>query len=259
VYVPAYPALGRTVTDGELHVDGVPLTETAFAEDPRHAARSSSVIDLFEGIAPAVVVRSPGELASRLTPRTTSSDRRVPSSPILVCDAGSDGDLDGIAAVLRAAPTRPMVAGSGGFASRWVDDLPGTRGRRPRLPRAANPIVVSGSRHPASARQVDAARRAGVACVVPADATGRRPDDVARALAASAARRIDTVDPDVVILFGGDTAAAVLGELGCDALTPLGELLPGVPVSTWDGVTVVTKAGGFGDDDVVATVMEALR
>ena len=43
------------------------------------------------------------------------------------------------------------------------------------------------------------------------------------------------------------------------ALTPFGEVLPGVPVSTWDGVTVVTKAGGFGDDDVVATVMEALR
>ena len=154
---------------------------------------------------------------------------------------------------------QPMVAGSGGYASRWVAGLPGGHGRRPALPRAGNPIVVSGSRHPASERQVDAARRAGVACVVPAGTAGRRPDDVARALAASAARHIDTVAPDVVILFGGDTAAAVLDELGCAALTPLGEVRPGVAVSTWDGLTIVTKAGGFGDDDVVATVMEALR
>ena len=259
VYVPAYPALGRTVVRGELHVDGVPLTETAFAEDPRHAARSSSVIDLFEDIAPAVVVGSANELALELSTMTRRATGAGVPSPILVCDAESDLDLDGIAGVVRAASSRPTIAGSGGFASRWVADLPGRHGRPPGLPRAMNPIVVSGSRHPASARQVDAARRAGVACVVPADATGRRPDDVARALAASAARRIDTVAPDVVILFGGDTAAAVLGELGCGALIPLGEVLPGMPVSTWDGLTIVTKAGGFGDDDVVAAIMEALR
>ena len=259
VYVPAYPSLGRTVTAGELHVDGVPLTESAFADDPRHAASTSSVVGLFEGLASATVVGSATDLERALSSVSVSpAGAAGPLSSVLVCDALADDDLDRIAAVLRAAPVRPLVAGAGGFAARWVGDVPGKSGRRPKLPRARNPLVVSGSRHPASERQVDTARRSGIPCVTPAEVIGRRPEDVARALAASALRRIDTTAPDVLVLFGGDTATAVLGALGCTVLTPLGEVRPGVPVSTWERMTIVTKAGGFGDDDVVASIMEAL-
>jgi len=51
-----------------------------------------------------------------------------------------------------------------------------------------------------------------------------------------------------IILSGGDTAYAVLKQLGLDRLRIVGEVEPGVPVLGTDkGVKVVTKAGGFGD------------
>src|SRR6266576_1991127 len=42
-YAPAYPALGRTVTQGLLYVDGVPVAEPEYAFDPLNPVRASSV------------------------------------------------------------------------------------------------------------------------------------------------------------------------------------------------------------------------
>ena len=47
IYVPAYPAVGRTVRGGCLFVHGMPLAETPFATDPRQPVRGSRVADLF--------------------------------------------------------------------------------------------------------------------------------------------------------------------------------------------------------------------
>ena len=43
VYAPAYPRMGRTVRAGRLYVDGVPVSETAFARDPLDPVRESAV------------------------------------------------------------------------------------------------------------------------------------------------------------------------------------------------------------------------
>lgn len=51
---------------------------------------------------------------------------------------------------------------------------------------------------------------------------------------------------------GGETAYAILRDQGCGALDVLGEVLTGVPVARCidTGMTVVTKSGGFGTDDL---------
>src|SRR5579862_5186705 len=41
-YIPAYPALGRTVKNGALLVRGVPVHETSFSADPLNPVRNSS-------------------------------------------------------------------------------------------------------------------------------------------------------------------------------------------------------------------------
>jgi len=41
--VPHNPSRGRTIVDGHYRIDGVPLHQTAFANDPEHPARSSDV------------------------------------------------------------------------------------------------------------------------------------------------------------------------------------------------------------------------
>ena len=68
--------------------------------------------------------------------------------------------------------------------------------------------------------------------------------------------------PGAVVLTGGATARAVCHRLGVTALRVRGELEPGVPVGTlqdgpWHGVTVVTKAGGFGGPDTLLDVARA--
>ena len=63
---------------------------------------------------------------------------------------------------------------------------------------------------------------------------------------------------DTSIVFGGDTAFALLDAIGWTELTPLGEIAPGVPVSRTGDLQVVTKAGGFGPVNVLTTIKEAL-
>jgi len=48
VYLPAYPKLGRTVRDGELRVDGRPVSQTAFASDRWNPVRESHIPTLLQ-------------------------------------------------------------------------------------------------------------------------------------------------------------------------------------------------------------------
>ncbi len=62
------------------------------------------------------------------------------------------------------------------------------------------------------------------------------------------------------MVFGGDTAFAVLTALGIRGLRPLGEVCQGVVISQPLGdprrsdLRLVTKAGGFGPEDLVARI-----
>lgn len=68
----------------------------------------------------------------------------------------------------------------------------------------------------------------------------------------------DVVEPlltvaSTVVLTGGETAHAVLRRSGVEALHIIGELEPGVVLSTVPGrdLSVITKAGSFGDNQVL--------
>jgi len=67
-----------------------------------------------------------------------------------------------------------------------------------------------------------------------------------------------------LVLTGGDTAEAVLGQLAIRELQLLEEALPGVPLSRpcwgrWRGLAVLTKAGAFGGEDTLWRCGEYLR
>jgi uncharacterized protein YgbK (DUF1537 family) len=72
------------------------------------------------------------------------------------------------------------------------------------------------------------------------------------------------VPPSALVLTGGDTARGVCGALGTFALDVRREVAPGVPLNQlqggrWDGLPVVTKAGGFGDLETLARVVYELE
>jgi 4-hydroxythreonine-4-phosphate dehydrogenase len=64
-----------------------------------------------------------------------------------------------------------------------------------------------------------------------------------------------------LVVTGGETARAVLTHAGVDQLVVCGELEPGVVWSRVPGraLSVVTKAGAFGDPGVLVRCIEAVN
>ena len=66
-----------------------------------------------------------------------------------------------------------------------------------------------------------------------------------------------------LVLTGGDTAYSVLTALGATEISVHGEMEPGVPNGTIDGgiadgIPIVTKAGGFGDDTTLTRALNSI-
>ena len=64
-----------------------------------------------------------------------------------------------------------------------------------------------------------------------------------------------------LVIAGGDTAFDVLRSLGASSIDVLGEVETGVPYGLLNGgiapgVTLITKAGGFGDSQTLARTLE---
>ena len=67
-----------------------------------------------------------------------------------------------------------------------------------------------------------------------------------------------------LVLVGGDTAINILEALGAGGVVLEGEVLPGIPFGRLvggklDGLRVVTKAGGFGDQDALVEAINHLK
>jgi len=223
-FTPAYPKLGRTVVNGHLLVDGVPVNGTPFRLDPTHPARGSHVGEMLGGFR--------------------------------VFDAESDEDLTRIArAAVQASSS--IMAGSGGLARAAAALLPITRSAPQKLPGAETPIVISGSMHAISAEQL---RHAGSWPVIECSrfSTGLA---ALESLTQATLERIDSVD--TMIVFGGDTARSLINALNVREIEPIGEALPGVPVSRINAggrpLTLITKAGGFGGPYLLPQLAAALH
>ena len=75
---------------------------------------------------------------------------------------------------------------------------------------------------------------------------------------------LDHVPVRNLILTGGDTAIGVCEKLGIHQLTIVEELLPGIPLSVGQyrdhfEVNLVTKAGGFGEENTLYTLFQHLE
>jgi uncharacterized protein YgbK (DUF1537 family) len=114
--------------------------------------------------------------------------------------------------------------------------------------------VVNGSLHPASAAQIAFARARncfdGGWRLFDSDPGGggseraRRTGELVRS-----ALEISPVD--ALIVFGGDTAFGIHRALGGQPFESWGEVSPGVPLSRCGGLFWITKAGGFGPENIL--------
>ncbi len=250
VLCPAFPGQHRTVVDGAVLVDGVPVSQSAAALDPVTPRTISDLTRIVPGaVRGAVGQGGPG--------------RR------LVVDAASDRDLDVLAAELAGAGPAVVVVGSGGLAAalgrvwssrhRPVPEMPAVLGRT---------LLAISSLHPVTAGQLHHLRSHPVADEVDVLTThAERPTSPAAVAASLAERVADALGAhahDALVLVGGDGAAAVLTRLAVDRILIDGTLEGGCPTGVVDGgpvhgLRLVTKSGGFGNPSTLATILERLR
>lgn len=279
---PAFPAQGRTTRSGRQLVRGAPLARSGFGVD------RDDLIALFEGVGGLPVVHHSLE-AVRGDPAELAARMRDPG--IHIPDIEADDDLDRcVAAGLDSGMTR--FCGAGGLGRALAARLDPDSKRQCEPVSLKGPVLfVAGSRNQATLDQVAAADNAGVPAVPlsdrPGDAAravvdhihnrrntvlsstsgGSLPDDpkeIRRGLATAVRQVISSVWPGVILLTGGDIAAAVCRELGVTAIDLRSEVEPGIPIGLFEagqvaGLPVVTKAGGFGDPETFLRVIASAR
>jgi uncharacterized protein YgbK (DUF1537 family) len=259
IVCPAFPAQRRVVLDRVLLVDKVPVGETPMARDPQFPGGGSSVVDLLRPQLDRALAWIPIDQLRAGTEALAGRLRRL-SGTVIVADAESDADLDAlIDAALAVTPT-PLLAGSAGLARALAARL-GVLGERADLPAGSRWLVVAGSLHPATRRQVRETRAAGLTVLATPDrATADRAEALAQ-LVEQALAALQREPWDLVVVTGGETAVALWTALGAERLDLAGVPAPGLAfghlrVPGRDPLPVVTKAGGFGPPDLIVSLQK---
>jgi D-threonate/D-erythronate kinase len=277
LYVPAYPQMGRSVRSGTLHVNGVQVGATSFAGDPFNPVTESHIPTLLRS-------------QCRLPIHSVSvADIAVPENGgIVICDGETDTDVEFAARAFASSSSFRSAAGPAAFAAHLARlvDLP--RGRPAALPGIRTALVVNGSLHNVSRQQVEQAKREGFKSIesdsIPALGadgdwtimeTGTGPGgatlDFAQTMARSVCHFLSHAPIDALVIFGGDTANAVVQAIGSPPIYPIGEVMEGVPISRVEAnrlspyighrehdLYLVTKAGGFGAPNILTAIRNLL-
>jgi uncharacterized protein YgbK (DUF1537 family) len=256
VLCPAFCEQGRTVVAGRVLVEGVPIEAGAAGRDPVSPVRESR-LDL---LVPGGVTLGPGL-------RATPEPGQV--RPILLADAASEADLDALATVIDGLGASAIGAGSAGLAAalarRWATDAPNPATSV--INQTGRLLVAVSSLHPTATAAVNRLRTDQElpfdVLTTPADRAGDAAQ-VAAEFGDNVAKVLLQSEYDALILVGGDGAAAALDRLGVQTIVLHSALLPGVPLGTVlggtaDGLRVVTRSGGFGDDAGLLDLVRLLQ
>jgi uncharacterized protein YgbK (DUF1537 family) len=172
---------------------------------------------------------------------------------VIVADASTDADVD---REIRRWVDDPqlLLAGTAGVIGAAARTISGATTPAVLSRVSGRVLVVCGSRAPMSRAQVDAVAHRHDIVVAPQQLTDA--STVLRTLHDVVAARLDAVA--VLVIVGGDTAAAVLGER---VMVVGGTIEPGVAWSRFargNGPLVLTKPGSFGDEQTLVRVLDAI-
>ena len=305
VVCPAFPANKRTVIDGILLVDNVPVNETYFAHDPTSPVTEAHIPTLLHKQG-GFQVGTVGLEGVRRGPSYIAQHIADSEQSVLVVDATEQVHMRYLAEALALGSSTWLPCGSAGLAS----ELPLAFGYRSQdvtpaeSPISGKPVLlVIGSRNDVTARQLrkaeaslqfplitvepdqflsnrgrsartnQLAREAGsfISCgksaVITTTLSRYAPllkDSAAGILAAIAAKVVERWELGGLILSGGDIARAACEALGVTGVRATMELQPGIAVgetigSTREGLRIITKAGGFGNEDAIVEAVRCLE
>lgn len=290
---PALPAEGRTTRGGRQFINGLPIQASTFAGQ----SATTSLLDIFANDRDLPVIHLPLGLV-RQHPNAVCEWLRADEDGILVADAETDADLD-VLAWAAASSNLQVLCGAAGFARRLALALPQGRHQR-QPPRATKPVlIVAGSMHAATLRQLKVLSGVGVPVIqLPQEAIDDPESSLAGTLDAAGAslasgritavttaglspssssertvaERLAEVATSAqvrkhvggMVLTGGDVAAAVCQALHTTGIDLGGEIYAGQPWGRLIGgelpeLPVATKAGSFGRDHALRACAEFLR
>jgi len=270
IVVPTVPVMGRAVEGGILRVHGTPLLKTAYARDPFHPIWTSRVSSLLEKetgepvgfIGIKEVRKGPSHLAQKI--------EKTPAR-LFSLDAVLQSDLKIIAQACNLLPGQVLPCGSVGLADELnlpiQREAPKPKKKGPRGPL----LIISASRNPTTANQIEIAREHSRFPMVEPDLTRLTNFRTSGTEAKAAAQRLaevlstgdgailtttfqdhlpgkETMIPKIlgraavhllakirlrgIVLTGGDLAMGVCERLSSSALRIEEEVLPGIPCST---------------------------
>lgn len=241
LFAPAFPAMGRVTVDGRQQVVSP------------HGAST---------VGPSLV----DALSSRGVPAAMIGDATARDG-FVVADASSDADLaDAVAAFGEGSDD--LYVGTGGLACVLAPAR--AVGLRP----PALDLAICGTNHPSTLRQIAAVSWLETFVMDGGDAMPSSPPFLlvapSNALPEAVARHgieqalaqlvVDGPAPRAVLVTGGWTLRLLARICGASHLLCEGLCEPGVAVSRmvagpWNGTVVVSKSGGFGDDDLLARLL----
>jgi uncharacterized protein YgbK (DUF1537 family) len=257
IVCPAFPAQGRIVLDRVLLVGGVPVAETPIARDPQFTGRASSVVEILRSQLDRALAWVPIDQL-RAGPEALAARLRRLAGTAIVADAETDGDLDALVAAALAVTPTPLLVGAAGLARALASRL-GLLAERAELPPGTRWLVVAGSRHPATRRQLREARAAGLTVLATPERPAEHPPDALGRLIEQAVAAIERERWDVVVVTGGETAVALWSALGAERIDLVGAPAPGLAfghlrVPGREPLPLLTKAGGFGQPDLLVSL-----
>jgi len=260
IVCPAFPAQRRVVLDRALLVAGTPVAATPIARDPTFPPGvGSSVVDLLRPQLDRAIAWIPIDQLRAGSDALTARVRRL-SGTAIVADGETDADLDALVEAAVAVTPTPLLVGSAGLG-RALAARVGMLGERVELPPGSRWLVVAGSAHPATRRQVKEARAAGITVLATPERTVSDRGDVGARLVEQAVAAIEREHWDLVVVTGGETAVALWSALGADRMEVFGAPAPGLALGHLrlagrGPQPVLTKAGGFGPPDLLVSLQK---
>lgn len=253
VICPAYPALSRTVINGNLMIDDAGGKRTLsllnmLADHRPHQLPAGLSID-------AIAVRLNQQLGQ--------------TRPVFLCDAVEQADLIKLVHAAKSLQKRVLWIGSGGLAHAIASTLPASQAPGSRFRRTGPVVFFIGSPHAVTTAQVDHLK---CASGISEHSTLSTPSPTADLLLPIRSETTETeirnalqhLTPQSIgclFMTGGETASQLCRVLGIETLLLTHEIAPGVPTGTavggaFDGVPVILKSGGFGSPDLLYRISQ---
>ncbi len=216
-------------------IDGVPIMETAFRRDPElPRSDSGNVIDILRPVLDRPLAWIPLDQVRAGLNALSARLVRLRGT-VAIADAETDADLAALVDAALAIEASPLLVGSAGLARALAARL-GLLIEHVPLPSVGRWLIVAGSRHPATRRQVETAR-------------------------AAARRALDQERFDLVAVTGGGTAIRLFEALGAERFDLVGPPAPGLAFGwlrspSHPDLAVLTKAGSFGAPDLFVSLRD---